>query len=44
MNNLNANVNELVGVVVRLPPFRPEGNWAMAIARRAAVKPTEEVR
>ena len=42
MNNLEANVNELVGAVLRLPPPRRQGNMGMAAPVRKAVKLTEE--
>jgi len=42
MNNLEANVNELVGAVLRLPPPRGQDNIGMATLVRKAVKPAKE--
>ena len=44
MKNLTADVNELEGAAVRLPPSRPQCNLGRATPKRKAVKPTEELR
>jgi len=44
MKNLKADVNQLVGVVLRLPSSRPQGNMVMADPKRKAVKLAEELR